>query len=117
MGRAGIEPATLGLKGGCWGLGESRSSWKAGDFDPISAVRSRRVSVGLVAPMLPHKPYAPHQAPREAWSNSPRPGLVLDLELLDRRSLVEPAGVVIGPYPEGVLTGLQALVGLASAAG
>jgi len=53
MGRAGIEPATLGLKGGGWDLGRSRPSWKTSDFAPISAVRSRLISVELVAPLLP----------------------------------------------------------------
>ncbi len=37
MGRAGIEPATLGLRGGGWDLGRSRSSWETSDFEPISA--------------------------------------------------------------------------------
>ena len=53
MGRAGFEPATLGLRGGRWDLGRSRSSWKTSAFEPITAVRSRWISVELVAPVLP----------------------------------------------------------------
>ena len=44
---------TLGLKGGRWDLGRSRSSWKTSDFEPILTGRSRWISVELVAPLLP----------------------------------------------------------------
>ena len=43
---------TLGLKGGRWDLGRSRSSWKTSDFEPFKAVRSRWVSVGLGCPIV-----------------------------------------------------------------
>jgi hypothetical protein len=35
MGRAGIEPATLGLRGDRRDLGRSRSSWKTSTFERI----------------------------------------------------------------------------------
>jgi hypothetical protein len=53
MGREGFEPSALGLRGVCWDLGRSRPSWKTSDFERISAIRSRRISVELVAPVLP----------------------------------------------------------------
>src|SRR5664279_6659254 len=49
----GLEPATLGLRGGRWDLGWSRSSWKTSDLEPISGVGPRWTSVDLVAPLLP----------------------------------------------------------------
>jgi hypothetical protein len=53
MGRTGFEPVTLGLRGGRWDLGRSRPSWKTSEFEPVSVARSRLISVGLVAPLLP----------------------------------------------------------------
>ena len=55
MGRTGFEPVNLGLIGGPSYLGLSRSSWKTRDFGPISIVRSRWISVELVARLLPPK--------------------------------------------------------------
>ena len=55
MCRAGFEPATLGLRGDRWDLGRSRSSWKTSAFERITATRSRWISVGLVAPLLPQQ--------------------------------------------------------------
>jgi hypothetical protein len=57
MGRAGIEPATLGLKAPVRGLGASRvvSRFPPDEWDlrPIAAPASRVVSARLVATLLP----------------------------------------------------------------
>ena len=57
MGRAGIEPATLGLKAPSRGLGVSRVvsgfPLAKGILGPARALSSRVVSAGLVATLLP----------------------------------------------------------------
>ena len=54
VGRTGLEPATLGLKGDRRDLGRSRSSWKTSTFERSRIARSRSISVELVAPCVAH---------------------------------------------------------------
>lgn len=87
MGREGFEPSALGLTGDRWDISRSRPSWKTSDFERISAIRFRRISVELVAPALPPALGAIRavlgQAAQPSDSNQPRQIVLIRLDPLN----------------------------------
>jgi hypothetical protein len=91
MGRAGIEPATLGLSGAAGGFGRPRSCWKIAHFRPLSALRSSAGFGQLGCPGV-----APGGAVGECWPDDRRRAPGFSGRRTGRRSTAAPSATAAG---------------------